>query len=185
MPRCVFIIKLLAHVCHLQIAVGGYALYGMQVQSPITEILDAGWDSVLAQLVLLFHVLIGYAISANALNKFIFTRIYSDHIHNFEMGGRLRWFGVTLVTCAVAYLVAEVVPAFSDFVNLQGSTVGVFITYNVPSACYLRMLQPTGLKRVAVHMYNAFGIVIMLLGTVGTLDTMAKKIIHSGVFLCS
>ena len=167
------------------VAATGYALLGSGVQSPITNSLGTGPANIVSQLVLLFHVMIGYALAANSWNTFLVGRVFTMHASDGDSIARLKWLSVTVITASAAAVVAEIVPDFAGFTNLIGSTLSVWITYNIPALCYLRLSKPQGVLRVLIYLYNMYGIFMTIVGTASTLSIMSEQLRHVGVFQCN
>ena len=176
----------LMFVIYLSVSCVAYGTLGDTVASPVTNSVPVGAPGVIANLVLLFHVLVGFSISANAFNNIVFVRAFPDSVGKYTIGARLRWFFVTVCTVVGAYIIAEIMPNFGDFVSVLGSTVGVCITFIIPSVCYMKIVQPKGAELACVHVFNAYGVVLLLLGTVGSFDTLISDLAKDGgVFKCS
>jgi len=185
-PKSVVLSTVVMMLIYGTVACFSYALLGDSVESPVTASVPAGVAGVAANLVLLFHVLVGFAISANAFNNIVFTRAFPDYIGSYTAAGRSRWLLVTVVTGASAYLIAEIMPNFGDFISVQGTTMGVFITYIIPSMCYVRLDNPQGKERVLVYCFAAYGVALMVAGTLGSVDDLITSLIDgASPFSCN
>ena len=58
-----------------------------------------------------------------------------------------------------------------------GTTMGVFITYIIPSMCYVRLDNPQGKERVLVYCFAAYGAALMVAGTLGSMDDLITSLI--------
>eukprot|EP00658_Telonema_sp_P-2_P067192 TRINITY_DN56126_c0_g4_i1.p1 TRINITY_DN56126_c0_g4~~TRINITY_DN56126_c0_g4_i1.p1 ORF type:complete len:302 (+),score=89.12 TRINITY_DN56126_c0_g4_i1:114-1019(+) len=184
-PKCVFMSSSCMFAIYMVVAGLGYALLGKSVKSPITSDLGKAGASVVAEIVLIFHVVVGYAISANVFNGFVFYKIFPEADKmSADLSTKCFWFLITLGTIAVAFVIANVIPVFSDIVNLQGSTLGVLITYNLPALMYLKLCKPTGARRTHVWFFFFLGLGLMVVGTLGSFDQLIKDLGKGGVFPC-
>ena len=86
------------------------------------------------------HVAVSYAINSQALcssiDHLLGTKLNMFH-HYFPQ--RLRWFLLTLTTCASSYLVANAVPFFQDLTSLIGSLTGVPLSLLLPAIFYRKL----------------------------------------------
>eukprot|EP00656_Telonema_subtile_P016263 TRINITY_DN18579_c0_g1_i1.p1 TRINITY_DN18579_c0_g1~~TRINITY_DN18579_c0_g1_i1.p1 ORF type:complete len:468 (-),score=144.96 TRINITY_DN18579_c0_g1_i1:262-1665(-) len=184
-PKCVYGSSIVMTVIYATVAVLGYVFLGDKVQSPVTNDLGEGWASVTAEVVLIFHVVVGYAVSANVFNGFIFSKVFPEEdLMGSSFLIRLKWFSITVGSIALAFVVANVIPVFSDFVNLYGSSLGVLITYHFPSIMYLKLCSPSGWALARVRMFMLLGTGLFCAGTLGSAVTLGKAFGKNGVFPC-
>eukprot|EP00656_Telonema_subtile_P007911 TRINITY_DN13713_c0_g1_i4.p1 TRINITY_DN13713_c0_g1~~TRINITY_DN13713_c0_g1_i4.p1 ORF type:complete len:464 (+),score=95.14 TRINITY_DN13713_c0_g1_i4:125-1516(+) len=184
-PKCVYASSAVMTLIYLTVACCGYALLGSKTPSPVTDDLGKGAASVIAELVLIFHVVVGYAIGANVFNSFVYLKLWPDaDVMSDDPQTKIYWFLVTLSTIAFAFMVANLIPVFSDIVNLNGSTLGVMITYNIPALMYLKVCKCDEGKRTRVWCFFALGCGMMAVGTIGGIVSLADDLGKNGVFPC-
>lgn len=135
--------------------------------------------------------------------RFLFFRIFDGTVHKGEhtWKGWAAWGGILALTWLGAFLVAELIPFFSDLLSLMSSLFDSFFGFIFWGVAYIRMRRVDGgvnwLREQSLYGYAmlVFNVFICLVGvfflTVGTYSTV-QSIIDSyaanlvgGVFTCA
>ncbi|KAL8376864.1 hypothetical protein RB595_007816 [Gaeumannomyces hyphopodioides] len=140
---------------------------------------------------------------ASVSARFIFFRIFENSRHKNEhtLIGWASWAGILGATWLLAFIIAEVIPFFSDLLSLMSSLFDSFFGFIFWGVAYFRMRSVDGkvtlIKDRSLTGYALFGlnVFIILVGvfflTVGTYATVQSIIdsFHSGtvgtVFTCA
>ncbi|KAL8717959.1 MAG: hypothetical protein Q9225_004850 [Loekoesia sp. 1 TL-2023] len=127
---------------------------------------------------------------ASVSARFLFFRIFEGTRHkgNHTVVGWASWAGILAITWVVAFIVAEVIPFFSDLLSLMSSLFDSFFGFIFWGTAYMRMrradygpgwISKRGIRGVAGFSFNVF---IILVGcymlTAGTYATV-QNIINS------
>lgn len=140
---------------------------------------------------------------ASVSARFIFFRIFegSKHKSSHTVVGWSTWAGILALTWIGAFIIAEVIPFFSDLLSLMSSLFDSFFGFIFWGVAYIRMRRIDGgvnwLKEQTLYGYTmlAFNTIIILIGLfflgAGTY-TSVQSIIDSynagavgGVFTCA
>jgi len=151
-------------VSYLGVALLVYAAVGKDVASffqlSLTPTLAVG----IADLCMVVHVLISLLINHHVVSKvlaeassLLFAQdrsgTPSESVGGCAGKGRMIWFAATVVVMACAWLIANIVPFFSDVMALLSATAAVNLTYGFPAAAALlqhrRELKQRPLKQTA------------------------------------
>ncbi|KAK4993825.1 hypothetical protein LTR50_000038 [Elasticomyces elasticus] len=78
---------------------------------------------------------------ASVSARFVFFRIFagSRHLGNHTVIGWLSWAGILAATWVLAFIIAEVIPFFSDLLSLMSSLFDSFFGFIFWGVAYLRM----------------------------------------------
>merc|ERR1711972_366330 len=95
---------------------------------------------------------------------------------------KVAWGGVVILALAAAWLLANLVPFFGDFVDLLGASVTPVSCWIIPIAMFLRYYHDSGEQRprisavewAAIFVELALALVFMVLGTRSSMMTIAE-----------
>ncbi|KAI4184699.1 MAG: hypothetical protein L6R41_004560 [Letrouitia leprolyta] len=125
---------------------------------------------------------------ASVSARFIFFRIFEGTRHkgSHTVVGWASWAGILAITWIVAFIVAEVIPFFSDLLSLMSSLFDSFFGFIFWGTAYIRMRQADygpgwvtkrGIRGIAGLTFNVFIILIGLyMLTAGTYATVQSII---------
>lgn len=110
---------------------------------------------------------------ASVSARFLFFRIFEGTRHkgNHTVLGWATWAGILAVTWVVAFIIAEVIPFFSDLLSLMSSLFDSFFGYIFWGTAYMRMrkadygpgwIRRRGIRGVAGFLLNVWIILIGL-----------------------
>merc|ERR1712151_936655 len=127
-------------VAFLVAGLGGYTLFGDKVQGMINENLPFGSAFQAAAACLVVHMLVSYLIKGVGMCQAIHRVADRDFSNSQDTRTRSRmgWCASVLLIAALAYLTANVVPFFSDAVDLLGASVTPLSCWIIPIAMYVR-----------------------------------------------
>ncbi|KAI4162057.1 MAG: hypothetical protein LQ342_004369 [Letrouitia transgressa] len=139
---------------------------------------------------------------ASVSARFIFFRIFEGTRHkgNHTVVGWSAWAGILAITWILAFIVAEVIPFFSDLLSLMSSLFDSFFGFIFWGTAYFRMREadygPGWVSRRGIRGLTGYvsNVIIILIGcymlTAGTYATVQSIIDHyaagtvKGVFAC-
>ena len=80
---------------------------------------------------------------ASVTSRFVFFRLFAGtrHLGNHTLKGWLGWIGILGVTWVFAFIIAEVIPFFSDLLSLMSSLFDSFFGWIYWGIAYMRMRQ--------------------------------------------
>jgi len=129
--------------------------------------------------------------------RFLFFRIFakSEHRYTNTFKGWFVWSGIIAVTWVLAFIIAEIIPFFSDMLSLMSSLFDGWFGFIYWAMCYLILYPPSerwnGTWRSAETLLNYFFILFGLYMTVAGTYVSVESIIQSyqasavgGVFTC-
>jgi hypothetical protein len=140
---------------------------------------------------------------ASVSARFIFFRIFEGSRHKSEhtVVGWVAWAGILGATWLAAFIIAEVIPFFSDLLSLMSSLFDSFFGFIFWGVAYIRMRRVDGgvtwLHEQSLYGYSmlALNIVIIIIGLfflIAGTYTSVQSIIDSyhagtvgGVFTCA
>ncbi|KAL8885699.1 MAG: hypothetical protein Q9192_006602, partial [Flavoplaca navasiana] len=129
--------------------------------------------------------------------RFIFFRIFEDTRHKGEhtLVGWASWAGILGVTWIVAFIIAEVIPFFSDLLSLMSSLFDSFFGFIFWGTAYMRIRQADygpgwiskrGIRGIAGFALNVFiiliGVYMLTAGSYATLQSIIDNY-HAGIRL--
>jgi len=85
---------------------------------------------------LIIHVLVGYVINGNVMNK----AIHELFVPAKEPTGSVSWLGATAITLSVSFVLANVVPDLSEILGLVGASFGYALTFVFPAVFWLKIV---------------------------------------------
>ncbi|KAH6621580.1 amino-acid permease [Chaetomium sp. MPI-SDFR-AT-0129] len=142
---------------------------------------------------------------ASVSARFVFFRIFQNSRHKSEhtLVGWATWTSILLATWILAFIIAQVIPFFSDLLSLMSSLFDSFFGFIFWGVAYFRMrradgsvsLLPEKQHTIASYLLGALNVLIILVGvfflTVGTYATVESIILQfeagtvGGVFTCA
>lgn len=108
---------------------------------------------------------------ASVSARFLFFRIFEGTRHkgNHTVVGWASWAGILAITWIVAFIVAEVIPFFSDLLSLMSSLFDSFFGFIFWGTAYMRMrradygpgwVSKRGIRGIAGFSFNVFIILV-------------------------
>jgi len=132
-------------VAFLVAGLGGYSLFGDKVQGMINENLPFGPAFQASAACLVVHMLVSYLIKGVVMCQAVHRVADRDFSSSQDTRTRSRmgWCTSVLFIAALAYLTANVVPFFSDAVDLLGASVTPLSCWILPIAMFARYYYDT------------------------------------------
>ncbi|KAL9029541.1 MAG: hypothetical protein Q9196_002238 [Gyalolechia fulgens] len=133
---------------------------------------------------------------ASVSARFVFFRIFDGTRHkgSHTVVGWASWAGILAVTWIVAFIVAEVIPFFSDLLSLMSSLFDSFFGFIFWGTAYIRMrkadygpgwVTKRGIRGIAGLIFNIFiiliGLYMLTAGTYATVQSIVDNY-RAGVF---
>jgi hypothetical protein len=130
---------------------------------------------------------------ASVSARFIFFRIFEGTRHkgNHTVVGWASWGGILAVTWLVAFIIAEVIPFFSDLLSLMSSLFDSFFGFIFWGTAYLRMrradygegfITKRGIRGIAGFILNVLIILIgLFMLTGGTYVSVPTSLQHRSI----
>jgi len=178
----------------LVVGVGGYYYKGSAIRDAIlVDLIPFSFSLRIAAAVLFLHMVVSYIIKNT-----IFCRIVQRALQEtlggagIAEGGRDNWAVIVGVVLAFAYLLAQIVPFFSDFVDLMGSTMLPFTCWIGPLLMSLQVGEVQWRRSVwsAVELllamfYIVLALTVIVFGTSSACQNIwAKWDTYGGPFSC-
>jgi hypothetical protein len=123
----------------------GYYYRGAGVAAFLPDALDDSWLKTALGVALYYHVIVTYLVNNQPLTRKIVDALWPADAAATKKGdaatgdaryARARWAAVTGVFLVWAFLIANLIPWFSDFQNIMGSMLGAPIMFAFPVAFY-------------------------------------------------
>ena len=168
--------------------IAAYGNDGKSVPGYLPDALKEGTTKAIVSSLILFHVLVAYVITSNLVGKFFYslafpsTALISTWSKDWFEGltVRARWLLVQSGLLILAYLLANLIPAFGAMQGLIGSLCGAPIVFGYPPLFYLLAHRQHGDAVDCFH--NAvcwLFLTVMLpsltiLGTIGAIITIVQ-----------
>ncbi|KAG5937298.1 hypothetical protein E4U59_004467 [Claviceps monticola] len=173
-----------------------YAFVGVDVKSP--SLLSAGHTlSKIAFGVALPVIFISGSINTTVIARYIHGRIYKDSVTRFinTPKGWATWLAVITTITVAAFIIAEVIPIFSDLLSISSSLFISGFTFYLPAWMWFKLLRKGkwyAKENLVNSIMNAFcfviGIVVLVCGTYASIDDIIKSFqagTTRGVFSCA
>lgn len=172
----------------------GYYYRGASVDSFLPDALDDGPAKTVVGLVLYFHVVVTYLVNNQPLTKKLYAVCWAaadepdDSAQGVSVGARARWAALSLALLGWSYLIANLVPWFSDFQNVLGSLLGAPIMFFFPVAFFLldaAQAKPDKARATALFFVGAIILPLTwVVGTIAALQGLLRDWGEGGVFAC-
>ncbi|KAK7045162.1 neutral amino acid permease [Favolaschia claudopus] len=137
------------------------------------------------------------ALYCSVTTRFIFFRIYAHSKHRYTntLQAWFTWGGIMAISWTLAFLIAEMIPFFSDMLSLMSALFDGWFGFIYWALCYLILYPPSerwkGYQRSAETVLNYFLVAVGSFMTVAGTYVSIQSIINSyktstvgGVFSC-
>lgn len=172
-----------------------YAFVGVGVQSP--SLLSAGsLVSKIAFGVALPVIFISGSVNTTVIGRYIHGRIYRNSVTRFinTPRGWITWLAIITAITVVAFIIAEMIPFFSDLLSISSSLFVSGFTFYFPAMMWFKLLRKGSwyareniLKSVMSALCFVIGIVVLVCGTYSSIVDIINeydKGVVRGVFTC-
>ena len=167
-----------------------YAFVGADVKSP--SLLSAGPTlSKVAFGVGLPVIFISGSINTTVVGRYIHGRIYKDSITRFinTPKGWATWLGVISAVTVVAFIIAEVIPFFSDLLAVSSALFISGFTFYLPAMMWFKLLckgkwyAKENLLRAAINaLCFLIGIIVLVCGTYASIDDIVSLLTDAKMY---
>jgi len=165
-------------VAFLIVGLGGYYYMGDQVSGKINEYLPFGALFRVAAACLVIHMLISYLIKGIVFCQFVHGKVDSANSTSQSRRGWLGWNAVSFAVLFSAWLLANLVPFFGDFVDLLGASVTPLSCFTMPVLLYVKWYLDGGKEKgtiskgewVLLGLELGFSLILAVFGTINVLQ---------------
>ncbi|CAE8636329.1 unnamed protein product [Polarella glacialis] len=103
------------------VSITTYATCGDGTPPSIVLVIPKGPWLRIASIFMVYHIIVAYLINSQVLIRGIVTACGWDKALEPGFQGRARWFAISTVFTALAYLIADVIPQFDNLNDLTGN----------------------------------------------------------------
>jgi hypothetical protein len=114
-----------------------YGCDGDHVAGYLPDILTASALKTCVGVLVVLHVSVGYVLSMQAVHSYTHSKVFPKIYRLESTEGRIHWLMITVSFVLFAFLIANIIPFFSDVNGLIGSLMGSPIVFGFPSLYYL------------------------------------------------
>lgn len=136
-PQALLLANIFMALLYSTTSAVAYHYKGTSVSSFLPGSLKPGPARTITALLLTYHVIIAYLLTAQPLVEQLHRRFWAKTAVDFTWRGQRHWAMIHAVLLAFAYIVANIIPFFADFQNIIGSALGAPIAFGWPAAFYL------------------------------------------------
>jgi len=133
----------------LLVGLGGYYYVGSAITGIITDNIPFGTTYRAASACLLIHMLIVYLIKSIVLCNAMHGLWDPNNVNENNGKAWITWAVLVTSTLVLAYIFSQVVPFFSDFVDLLGASLTPISCFIIPVLCYIRSYVDSGKAKKA------------------------------------
>ncbi|PHH87441.1 hypothetical protein CDD83_8863 [Cordyceps sp. RAO-2017] len=172
-----------------------YAFVGVDVRSP--ALLSAGTlISKIAFGIALPVIFISGSINTTVIGRYLHGRMFRNSVTRFinTPKGWATWLALITVITIIAFVIAEVIPFFSDLLSISSSLFVSGFTFYLPAMMWFQLLckgKWYARENIVKSLMSAFcfviGIVVLVCGTYASIDDIAHQFNNGsvrGVFTC-
>ncbi|KAM4066338.1 transmembrane amino acid transporter protein [Hirsutella rhossiliensis] len=173
-----------------------YAFVGADVQSP--ALLSAGpVISKIAFGIALPVIFISGSINTTVVGRYLHGRMFKDSVTRFinTPRGWITWLALITVITIIAFIIAEVIPFFSDLLSISSSLFISGFTFYLPAMMWFKLLREGSWhsrENIVRSLINAFcfllGIIVLVCGTYASIVDIMHQFKNGsvrGVFTCA
>ncbi|KAF4506636.1 hypothetical protein G6O67_006701 [Ophiocordyceps sinensis] len=173
-----------------------YAFVGPQVQAP--ALLSAGPTvSKIAFGIALPVIFISGSINTTVVGRYLHGRMFKDSVTRFinTPRGWITWLALITVITIIAFIIAEVIPFFSDLLSISSSLFISGFTFYLPAIMWFKLLREGSWyarENIVKTLMNAFcfllGVIVLVCGTYASIVDIVHKFTDGkvgGVFTCA
>lgn len=171
-PKAVYLSTFFMTVVYMSVSVIGYHIMGgnaLYVNAYVNKYDSSAALTTAGNVMLILHVMSGYAINANVLTHAVMRMWVRPQHHT----SRATWLLITAVMVAVAITVANLIPTLGDIISVLGATFGYMLTFVFPSVFALRLFQGIHSRGTAdrVQHWVILGLAVLAIG-IGSYSTI-------------
>ena len=133
---------------------------------------------------LIIHVLMGYVINGNVMNKAIHALISSEESTQGQDVDRKSWFGATCITLSVSFVLANIVPSLNEILGLVGASFGYALTFVFPPLFWLAIVKVQGFHRQLHIGVLILAAIVIGIGMYAEIDKLVNAMADDPPFHC-
>ena len=165
-------------IFYLWSSISLYFRYGDATKSDTLYNLEGGALKTVASLLMYVHVCVSFCLISQIINRAIHVRIAHTSVNKGDRTEKLQWFAITVTTSILAFLVANVIPFFSDLNGIISALCTGPLTYGFPALLYTIAATKAGRKISIPEWILHILMMIIAVGfcSVGTVTNVMKLI---------
>lgn len=163
---------------YVSVAIPGYYYMGNGSVYLMDALKGHAASNGTANAFLIIHVLMGYIINGNVMNKAVHAVFWS------EKPTRLTWFGATCITLVSSFVLANVVPSLSEIIGLVGATFGYGLTFVFPPLFWLAIVKEQSKARYLHIAVLVLAVIVIGIGMYAEIDKLANALEDQPPFHC-
>eukprot|EP00966_Prymnesium_polylepis_P016793 387518-Prymnesium_polylepis.1 len=125
-------------VVYASTAITAYAALGHSVPGFLPDSLHAGPTRQLVGVLLTFHIVVAYLITAQPLHRTLHAALFPRTLDGDGAEARMHWAAISAGHLLVCFVLGNSIPFFADMQALIGSLTGSAIVFGFPAYFYLR-----------------------------------------------
>ncbi|RAH79099.1 amino acid transporter [Aspergillus japonicus CBS 114.51] len=150
-PKALYLLQTIDTTLYILVAVLIYYFAGPTVVSPAL-----GSASPVVR-----KIIISGVVNGHIACKYIYIRLFrgTDRVHATDWTSYALWAGIALGVWALAWVIAEAIPSFSNILSLVASLLATWFTYGLPGIFWLYLnwgLWFSSLGKFALTVVNVF-----------------------------
>ncbi|KAK4123638.1 hypothetical protein N657DRAFT_418924 [Parathielavia appendiculata] len=166
-PKALMLLQVCDTVLYVVVSVVIYVYVGPNVPSPA---LSAAGSHVVRKVIwgiAIPTIVIAGVIYGHVAAKYVFVRLFgaTKHLHKRTALGWFGWLGITAALWAIAWIIAQSIPVFSNLLGLVCALFASWFSYGIPGSLWLWMYYGewfSSPRRIALFSLNAL---LVLVGT--------------------
>jgi len=159
-------------VFYLSIVVVSYYTQGAEVAGFLPGSLANGGLKTIACVLLSFHIMVSYLLASVVICRRLHVKLSPKTADKVNTPGRLWWFGINAGYLLFCYLIANIIPFFSDFQSILGACMAAPIIFWFPPYFFLKGCAKSGVtpstfdKMTCLFFIWILAPVVTIIGTV-------------------
>eukprot|EP01062_Namystynia_karyoxenos_P062754 TRINITY_DN55629_c0_g1_i1.p1 TRINITY_DN55629_c0_g1~~TRINITY_DN55629_c0_g1_i1.p1 ORF type:complete len:517 (+),score=122.48 TRINITY_DN55629_c0_g1_i1:107-1552(+) len=179
-PKVFMINAPLQVVLYAGVAAVGYYYGGDLAKSNFIDNIPTGAVYRAANVLLFAHVLVAYVIKSVVVSKYLHSLLAPGAGTDASSKAHLQWAALGCGQLVFCYLVANLIPFFSDLLGLIGGLLSAPIGYILPCVLYVLALRlnerhPNDTQKLLIGISVVIGICTMVMGTIQEVKDIVKK----------
>lgn len=145
-PKAVFSSFLALLTIYSLVGVTCYLTCGPKTPGELLDVLPKNRITSVAGILMVVHLLVSYTICQQVLVRASCIFLVPSAVLA-GVKARVKWFCVSTTLLCLAWVVANLIPHFSDIVNITGGLLSTQLAFTVPAVLYVTLWQQRFLKR--------------------------------------
>jgi hypothetical protein len=161
-PKAVGMANVYMSILYTMTSALAYYYKGIDVQQFLPDNISARWAKIIVSILLTYHVVIAYMLTAQPLAEQIQRKIWPWSVGDYSARGQTRWALIQAVLIAFSYVVANLIPFFADFQNIIGAAMGAPIMFGWPAVFYVWGMRRAG-RRIPIFDVFMCGLFLLVM----------------------